>query len=90
MKPRFSPRNLTAAAPRDYAVRFLFGGAVSAASAWLGKRYGPEVGGFGTFHHNVFYNTLSRSPEVVTSSRSKLSTGSARVACTISASSLGR
>ncbi|HEY2880990.1 MAG TPA: hypothetical protein VGJ15_01120, partial [Pirellulales bacterium] len=26
--------------------------------------YGPEVGGYGTFHHNVFYNTLSRSPEV--------------------------
>jgi len=25
--------------------------------------YGPEVGGYGTFHHNVFYNTLSRSPE---------------------------
>lgn len=26
--------------------------------------YGPEVGGYGTFHHNIFYNTLSRSPEV--------------------------
>ncbi|MGH8017863.1 MAG: hypothetical protein ACREIA_06155 [Opitutaceae bacterium] len=26
--------------------------------------YGPEVGGYGTFHHNLFYNTLSRSPEV--------------------------
>ncbi|MDP0500845.1 MAG: hypothetical protein Q7P63_12180 [Verrucomicrobiota bacterium JB022] len=26
--------------------------------------YGPEIGGFGTFHHNLFYNTLSRSPEV--------------------------
>jgi len=25
--------------------------------------YGPEVGGHGTFHHNLFYNTLSRSPE---------------------------
>jgi hypothetical protein len=26
--------------------------------------YGPEVGGYGAFHHNLFYNTLSRSPEV--------------------------
>lgn len=26
--------------------------------------YGPEVGGFGAFHHNLFYNCLSRSPEV--------------------------
>ncbi|MDB5325250.1 MAG: hypothetical protein JWM57_819, partial [Phycisphaerales bacterium] len=26
--------------------------------------YGPEVGGYGSFHHNVFYSTLSRSPEV--------------------------
>lgn len=26
--------------------------------------YGPEMGGYGTFHHNLFYNTLSRSPEV--------------------------
>ncbi len=26
--------------------------------------YGPEVGGYGTFHHNLFYNTLSRSPEI--------------------------
>ncbi|HEY7089719.1 MAG TPA: hypothetical protein VH518_16595 [Tepidisphaeraceae bacterium] len=26
--------------------------------------YGPEIGGYGTFHHNLFYNTLSRSPEV--------------------------
>jgi pectate lyase len=26
--------------------------------------YGPEVGGYGTFHHNILYNTLSRSPEV--------------------------
>lgn len=26
--------------------------------------YGPEVGGYGSFHHNIFYSTLSRSPEV--------------------------
>jgi hypothetical protein len=26
--------------------------------------YGPEVGGYGSFHHNLMYNTLSRSPEV--------------------------
>jgi hypothetical protein len=26
--------------------------------------YGPEVGGYGSVHHNIFYNTLSRSPEV--------------------------
>ncbi len=26
--------------------------------------YGPEIGGYGAFHHNLFYNTLSRSPEV--------------------------
>jgi pectate lyase len=26
--------------------------------------YGPEVGGYGAFHHNLFYNTLSRSPEI--------------------------
>jgi hypothetical protein len=33
--------------------------------AGLGSHpYGPEVGGYGTFHHNLFYNALSRSPEV--------------------------
>jgi pectate lyase len=26
--------------------------------------YGPEIGGYGAFHHNLFYNALSRSPEV--------------------------
>jgi pectate lyase len=26
--------------------------------------YGPEIGGYGTIHHNIFYNTLSRSPEI--------------------------
>ncbi|WP_428939571.1 hypothetical protein [Fontivita pretiosa] len=33
--------------------------------AGLGSHpYGPEVGGYGSFHHNLFYNALSRSPEV--------------------------
>lgn len=26
--------------------------------------YGPEIGGVGSIHHNILYNTLSRSPEV--------------------------
>jgi len=25
--------------------------------------YGPEIGGVGSIHHNILYNTLSRSPE---------------------------
>lgn len=33
--------------------------------AGLGSHpYGPEIGGYGSFHHNLFYNALSRSPEV--------------------------
>jgi hypothetical protein len=26
--------------------------------------YGPEIGGIGSIHHNILYDTLSRSPEV--------------------------
>jgi hypothetical protein len=45
MTPRFSIKKLKETAFRDYAVRFVFGGFVSAAAAALGKHFGPIVGG---------------------------------------------
>jgi hypothetical protein len=44
-KPRFKVRKMGEAPLRDYVVRFVFGGAVAAVAAAVGKIWGPSVGG---------------------------------------------
>lgn len=45
MTPTLRPGALAQARPRDWAVRFVFGGLVAAAAGWIAHRFGPEIGG---------------------------------------------
>lgn len=40
-----NPGAVKAARPKDYAIRFVFGAAISAAAGLVGLRFGPRVGG---------------------------------------------
>jgi len=40
-----NPSALKLTKPREYAVRFVFGGACTAIAGWIAHRYGPAVGG---------------------------------------------
>ncbi len=45
MRPTIDMRLLSKAPPREYLVRFAFGGAVSAATGAITMAFGPEIGG---------------------------------------------
>lgn len=45
MKIEFTPGSLRETRPHEYAVRFLFGGLVTALTGWIASKYGPVVGG---------------------------------------------
>jgi predicted lysophospholipase L1 biosynthesis ABC-type transport system permease subunit len=45
MRIRFDPSKLRQARWYEYALRFLFGGAISAIAAVISKKFGPQVGG---------------------------------------------
>jgi uncharacterized membrane protein (GlpM family) len=45
LKPRFDAGGVKKAKPWEYAVRFVFGGAVAALAGFVAKTWGPVVGG---------------------------------------------
>lgn len=45
MKVKFTPGALRQTRPHEYAIRFLFGGVITALTGWIASRYGPIIGG---------------------------------------------
>lgn len=45
MKPALDPAGLGKTRPWEYALRFVFGGLVTAATGWVAHRWGPGIGG---------------------------------------------
>jgi hypothetical protein len=45
MKPEFAPEQLRKTKPWEYAVRFLFGGAITVATGLIAKQWGPVIAG---------------------------------------------
>lgn len=45
MKPKFNPEGLKKARARDWLIRFVFGGVITACTGLIARRYGPSVGG---------------------------------------------
>lgn len=59
MSIQVDPNSLKTTKPHEYAIRFLFGGLVTAATGLIAKRYGPSIAGLFLAFPAIFPATIT-------------------------------